>query len=107
MKTATHALMILGICTAQTIDDSVSDITHCAFGCLCCHQGRFLSCVLYAMLMSKFSLVGSDAGWLGLMIAEERVDMFAAVHNAMLQVLKVSTTDAQTQASHTFSCKVP
>ena len=30
------------------------------------------------------------SGWLGLMIAEERVDMFVAVHNAMLQVLKVS-----------------
>ena len=29
------------------------------------------------------------AGWLGLMIPEERVDTFVAIHNAMLQVLKV------------------
>lgn len=29
------------------------------------------------------------AGWLGLMISEERVDTFVAIHNAMLQVLKV------------------
>ena len=86
--------MIPGICTAQTIDDSVSEITHSAFGCLCCPQGQFPACANDIMLMLELTLVGSDAGWLGLMIAEERVDMFAAVHNAMLQVLKVSTADA-------------
>ncbi|CAK0783737.1 hypothetical protein CVIRNUC_006936 [Coccomyxa viridis] len=39
-------------------------------------------------------------GWLGLMIAEERVDMFAAVHNAMLQVLKDEHLDVLPNGSH-------
>ena len=65
-----------------------------ALSCLFSRQGQFSACGKHIMLMSELTLVGSDAGWLGLMIAEERVDMFAAVHNAMLQVLKVSTTDA-------------
>lgn len=33
-----------------------------------------------------------NAGWLGLMIAEEKVEDFAAIHNAMLQLLKVRVT---------------
>ncbi len=32
------------------------------------------------------------AGWLALMISEESVDTFVAVHNAMLQVLKVRSS---------------
>ena len=56
------------------------------------------------MPILMITLVVSDAGWLGLMIAEERVDMFAAVHNAMLQVLKVSTTNALSSSTH-CSCK--
>lgn len=68
--------------------------TQYALSYLSCCQGQFSACAKDIMLMSELTSVGSDAGWLGLMIAEERVDMFAAVHNAMLQVLKVSSTDA-------------
>ena len=70
------------------------DTAQCALSCLFCHQRQYSACAKDIMLVSELTLVGSDAGWLGLMIAEERVDMFAAVHNAMLQVLKVSTGDA-------------
>jgi hypothetical protein len=63
--------------------------------------GRRLAAVGGAPLRRLLELIGKaeasvepccSAGWLGLMIAEEKVEDFAAIHNAMLQVLKVRVT---------------